>query len=62
MSNLIFIDCLLNSSQLFIRLLSELLKLIGCQGNINDKYSKRLLLKTVYRMKVQLCNVFSISV
>ena len=28
--------CLLNSSPHFIRLLSELLNLIGCQGNINS--------------------------
>ena len=27
--------CLLNSSPHFIRLLSELLNLIGCRGNIN---------------------------
>ena len=30
-------NVLLNSSPHFIRLLSELLKLIGCRGNINDK-------------------------
>ena len=28
--------CLLNSSSLFIKLLSELLNLIGCWGNINS--------------------------
>ena len=28
--------CLLNSSPHFIRLLSELLNLVGCQGNINS--------------------------
>ena len=28
--------CLLNSSSHFIRLLSELLNLIGCRGNINS--------------------------
>ena len=32
---LILQKCLLNSSPHFIRLLSELLNLIGCRGNIN---------------------------
>ena len=33
---LFFKKCLLNSSPHFIRLLSQLLNLIGCQGNINS--------------------------
>ena len=33
--------CLLNSSPHFIRLLLELLNLIGCQGNINSYFSKK---------------------
>ena len=33
--------CLLNSSSHFIRLLSELLNLIGCQGNINSLIFKK---------------------
>ena len=32
--------CLLNSSPHFIRILSELLNLIGCRGNINSKFSQ----------------------
>ena len=38
--------CLLNSSSHFIRLLSELLNLIGCPGNINSLiFEKNLFLK-----------------
>ena len=38
--------CLLNSSSHFIRLLSELLNLIGCRGNINSLiFEKNLFLK-----------------
>ena len=33
--------CLLNSSPLFIRFLSELLNMIGCQGNINSYFLKK---------------------
>ena len=33
---LFLLKCLLNSSPHFIRLLLELLNLIGCQGNINS--------------------------
>ena len=33
-------EMLLNSCPHFIRLLSELLNLIGCLGNINSKFSK----------------------
>ena len=33
---LFFQKCLLNSSPYFIKLLLELLNLIGCQGNINS--------------------------
>ena len=36
---------LLNSSPLFIRLLSELLKLNGCRGNINNEFSNKKFLK-----------------
>ena len=36
-SRILFLQkCLLNSSPHFIRLLLELLNLIGCQGNINS--------------------------
>ena len=36
-NRLLFLQkCLLNSSPHFIRLLSELLNLIGCQSNINN--------------------------
>ena len=41
--------CLLNSSPHFIRLLSELLSLIGCRGNINSLFSK---LKVTYMFMV----------
>ena len=34
-------ECLLNSSPHLIRLLSDLLNLIGCQGNINSLFSSR---------------------
>ena len=38
--------CLLNSSSHFIRLLSELLNLIGCRGNINSLiFEKNLFVK-----------------
>ena len=33
--------CLLNSSPHFIRLLSELLNLSGCRGNINSYFRKK---------------------
>ena len=33
---LFLLKCLLNSTSHFLRLLSELLNLIGCQGNINS--------------------------
>ena len=33
--------CLLNSSPHFIRLLSELLNLIGCHGNINSYFFEK---------------------
>ena len=32
--------CLLNMSPHFIRLLSELLNLIGCRGNLNSQFSR----------------------
>ena len=39
---------LLNSSTLFIKLLSELLNLIGCRGNIKSEFStKSLFLKNI---------------
>ena len=38
-SRILFLQkCLLNSSPHFIRLLWELLNLIGCQGNININF------------------------
>ena len=37
--------CLLNSSPYFIRLLLELLNLIGCQGYISSLFSKKSDLK-----------------
>ena len=33
--------CLFNSSSHFLRLLSELLNLIGCRGNINSLFLKK---------------------
>ena len=45
--------CLLNSSPHFIRLLSELLNLIACRGNINSSFSKKVcFLRTISRLKV----------
>ena len=45
--------CLLNSSQHCIRLLSELLNLIGCRGNINSYFSKRVCFsRTISRLKL----------
>ena len=46
--------CLLNSSPHFIRLLSELLNLIGCRGNINSSFSKKVCFsRTISRLKVK---------
>ena len=45
--------CLLNSSPHFIRLLSELLNLIGCRGHINNSFSKKVCFsRTISRLKV----------
>ena len=45
--------CLLNSSSHFIRLLSELLNLIGCRGKIKMLiFEKSLFLKNISRLKV----------
>ena len=44
--------CLLNSSPHFIRLLSELLNLIGCRGNINSEFSKKVRFSRISRLKV----------
>ena len=45
--------CLLNSSPHFIRLSSELLNLIGCRGNINISFSKKICFsRTISRLKV----------
>ena len=45
--------CLLNSSPHFIRLLSELLNLIGCQGNIQVNFRKKVCFsRTISRLKV----------
>ena len=44
--------CLLNSSPHFIRLLSELPYLIGCWGNINSYFWKKVcFLRTLSRLK-----------
>ena len=44
--------CLLNSSPHFIRL-SELLDLIGCRGNINSSFLKKVCFsRTISRLKV----------
>ena len=55
--------CLLNSSPHFIRLLSELLNLIGCHGNINSLFSKKDYFSiTISRLKVTyMFNVYGIS-
>ena len=51
--------CLLNSSSHFIRLLSELLNLIGCRDNINSQFSKKICFsRTISRLKV---HVYGIS-
>ena len=45
--------CLLNSSPHFIRLLSESLNLIGCRGNINSSFSKKVCFsRSISRLKV----------
>ena len=52
--------CLLNSSPHLIRLLSELLNLIGFQGNKNTSFSKKICFsRTIRRLKV--CMVFATS-
>ena len=54
--------CLLNSSSHFIRLLSELLNLIGCRGNINSLiFENNLFLKNISRLKVHQVHVYGIS-
>ena len=55
--------CLLNSSSHFIRLLSELLDLIGCQGNINCYFLKKkyCFSRTISRLKVLQVHVYGIS-
>ena len=54
--------CLLNSSSHFIRLLSELLNLIGCWGNINSEFSKNICFsRTISRLKVYQVHVYGIS-
>ena len=47
--------CLLKSSPHFIRLLSELLNLIGCHGNINSYFfrKKDCFSRTISRLKVR---------
>ena len=45
--------CLLNSSPHFIRLLTELLNLIGCRGKIKSYFSKKVCFsRTISRLKV----------
>ena len=52
-NRLLFLQkCLLNCSPHFIRLFSELLNLIGCQGNINSKFSKKVCFSRISRLKV----------
>ena len=51
--------CLLNSSSHFIRLLSELLNLIGCRGNINSLIF--FFSRTISRLKVHQVHVYGIS-
>ena len=52
--------CLLNSSSHFI--LSELLNLIGCRGNINIYFSKKICFsRTISRLKVHQVHVYGIS-
>ena len=54
--------CLLNSSSHFIRLLSELLNLIGCRGNINSLiFEKICFSRTISRLKVHQVQVYGIS-
>ena len=59
---LFFQKCLLNSSSHFIRLLSELLILIGCRGNINSKFLKKIcFIRTISRLKVHQVHIYGIS-
>ena len=44
--------CLLNCSPHFIRLLSELLNLIGCRGKIKSYFRKKSFSRTISRLKV----------
>ena len=54
--------CLLNSSSHFIRLLSELLNLIGCRSNINSYFLKKICFsRTISRLKVHEVHVYGIS-
>ena len=54
--------CLLNSSSHFLKLLSELLNLIGCLGNINSLFSKKICFsRTISRLKVHQVHVYGIS-
>ena len=52
-NRLLFLQkCLLNSSPHFIRLLSQLLNLIGCQGNINSFVFFKVCFSRISRLKV----------
>ena len=54
--------CLLNSSSHFIRLLSELLNLIGCRGYINSLiFEKVCFSRTISRLKVHQVHVYGIN-
>ena len=54
--------CLLNSASHFIRLLSELLNLIGCRGNIYSYFSKKTCFsRTISRLKGHQVHVYGIS-
>ena len=54
--------CLLNSSPHFIRLLSELLNMIGCWGKINSYFFEKVCFsRTISRLKVHQVHVYGIS-
>ena len=52
--------CLLNSSSHFIRLLLELLILIGCRGNIVNFQKKICFSRTISRLKVHQVHIYGI--
>ena len=63
-NRIIFLQkCLLNGSSHFIRLLSELVNLIGCRGNINSLIFRKKICfsRTIGRLKVHQVHVYGIS-